>query len=238
MDTDESEATSPLHDRWMSLTANIEKGISEKWWDILKSKYTDPSRKYHTFSHLQNMFNHMDSHINEIQHKDAMSYAIFFHDLEYDIHSQENEEESIKHFKQFSEDSKLIQDHKLMEVVEALIMASKAHCTEEHKQEGMFGTEDMHYFLDFDVSILGAESADYKKYASQIAEEYAFLPSSKYKFMRSKVCIYNHTKHLDNVLVFSNERNMWKSEGVGSGSGRSRTSQLGSNNFHRVIKDA
>ncbi|KFM67350.1 hypothetical protein X975_15357, partial [Stegodyphus mimosarum] len=66
-------------------------------------------------------------------------------------------------------------------------MASKAHCTEEHKQEGMFGTEDIHYFLDFDVSILGAETADYKKYASQIAEEYTFLPSSKYKFMRSKV---------------------------------------------------
>lgn len=44
-----------------------------------------------------------------------------------------------------------------MNKVENLILASKTHCTEEHKCEGIYGRDDVHYFLDFDISILGSE---------------------------------------------------------------------------------
>lgn len=176
-----------LQSRWKKLTEGILDDVSEKWWNILKEKYSESTRKYHTCAHLQKMFHHMDLHVNDIQDSTAMSYAIFFHDFVYDVRSQENEEHSVKFFQDFAEDSGLNQNAELITKVEDLILASKTHCTEEHKSEGIYGKNDVHYFLDFDVSILGSEPSEYKEYASQICEEYNYLPPSKYNFLRSKV---------------------------------------------------
>lgn len=66
--------------RWSRLTEGILKDISEKWWNIIKDKYSEQIRKYHTCHHLQKMFNHMDVNLNDIQDPTAMSYAIFFHE--------------------------------------------------------------------------------------------------------------------------------------------------------------
>lgn len=181
------DAISNLQMRWAKLTKGVLEDVSEMWWNVVKEKYCEASRKYHTFSHLHKMFYHMDSHLNQVQNVIAMSYAIFFHDVVYDARSQENEEYSINLFKKFAEDSLLNEDTELVSTVEELILASKVHCTEEHKLEGVYGKEDVHYFLDFDLSILGTEPKEYKEYASQIAEEYDYLPTMKYNFLRSKV---------------------------------------------------
>lgn len=69
-----------LQSRWLKLTGGISKEVSEKWWNILKDKYSEPSRKYHTCSHIQKMFHHMDLHVNDIHDPNALSYAIFFHE--------------------------------------------------------------------------------------------------------------------------------------------------------------
>lgn len=181
------DVQSSLQTRWSKLDEGILQDIGEKWWNVVKEKYSEPSRKYHTFSHLWKMFRHMDSHLNELQDATAMSYAIYFHDIVYDARSQENEENSVKLFQEFAEDSGLNQNIELTSKVEELIMASKVHCTEEHKLEGVYGKEDIHYFLDLDLSILGSEPTEYKEYASQICEEYNYLPTMKYNFLRSKV---------------------------------------------------
>lgn len=179
--------SSDLQTRWSKLTEGILKDISEKWWNVIKDRYSEPVRKYHTLCHLQKMFHHMDLHLNDIQDSEAMSYAIFFHDIVYDGKSQENEEHSVKLFQEFAEDSGLNQNPELINKVENLILASKTHCTEEHKSEDIFGKDDIHYFLDFDISILASDPIEYKEYASQICEEYNFMSTMKYNFLRSKV---------------------------------------------------
>ncbi|XP_055952850.1 uncharacterized protein LOC129988615 isoform X2 [Argiope bruennichi] len=187
MSSDECGVNTYVYQKWLELTADVENSIKEKWWNTLKSHYSEDSRKYHTFFHLKHMFNHLESLNNEIQNKNAVSYAIFFHDAVYDARSQENEEQSIKLFNEFASESGISKKQELVSKVEELILALKAHCTEEHKTEGVFGKDDVHYFLDFDISILGSDPVEYKKYTQQIREEYSFLSKEKYNFLRSKV---------------------------------------------------
>ncbi|GFS88404.1 uncharacterized protein NPIL_89771 [Nephila pilipes] len=187
MASEESDIDTYIQQKWFDLNANVEKSIVEKWWNTLKSCYTGPNRKYHTFVHVKRMFIHMDSLINEIQNKDAVSYAIFFHDVAYDPRSQENEDQSVKIFNEFCTESEISKNQELVAKVEELILALKAHCTEEHKKEGLFGKDDVHYFLDFDMSVLGSDPDEYKKYTQQIREEYSFMTKSKYNNVRSKI---------------------------------------------------
>lgn len=76
----EDSTFSDLQSRWSNLTEGILKDVSEKWWNVIKERYSELHRKYHTLSHLRKMFYHMDTHTNEIQDPTAMSYAIFFHE--------------------------------------------------------------------------------------------------------------------------------------------------------------
>ncbi|GFV57925.1 uncharacterized protein TNCV_2801911 [Trichonephila clavipes] len=186
MVSEESDIDAYINQKWFNLNADLEKSVVEKWWNTLKSSYTRPHRKYHTFFHVKRMFTHMDSLINEIQNKDAVSYAIFFHDIAYDPRSQENEDRSVEIFNEFCTESELSKNEELVAKVKELILALKAHCTDEHKKEGLFGKDDLHYFLDFDMSVLGSDPAEYKKYTQQIREEYNFMPKSKYNSVRSK----------------------------------------------------
>ncbi|KAF8772057.1 hypothetical protein HNY73_019403 [Argiope bruennichi] len=105
MSSDECGVNTYVYQKWLELTADVENSIKEKWWNTLKSHYSEDSRKYHTFFHLKHMFNHLESLNNEIQNKNAVSYAIFFHDAVYDARSQENEEQSIKLFNEFASES-------------------------------------------------------------------------------------------------------------------------------------
>ncbi|GBN90248.1 hypothetical protein AVEN_119654-1 [Araneus ventricosus] len=102
MASDEADVKAYVHQKWLELAADVEASIKEKWWNTLKSCYAEDSRKYHTFLHLKRMFHHMESLSNEIQSKNAVSYAIFFHDAVYDARSQENEEQSIKLYNEFA----------------------------------------------------------------------------------------------------------------------------------------
>ncbi|UYV76447.1 hypothetical protein LAZ67_14000419 [Cordylochernes scorpioides] len=68
-----------------------------------------------------------------------------------------------------------------------LILETKTHSTEEHKDSHLFGTEDRHFFLDFDMEILGVAPEMYETYAAQIREEYSFLPEDIYVSLRTKV---------------------------------------------------
>ncbi|GFQ91849.1 uncharacterized protein TNCT_77072 [Trichonephila clavata] len=113
MVSEESDIDAYINQKWFNLNADLEKSVVEKWWNTLKSSYTRPHRKYHTFVHVKRMFTHMDSLINEIQNKDAVSYAIFFHDMAYDPRSQENEDRSVEIFNEFCTESELSKDSPL-----------------------------------------------------------------------------------------------------------------------------
>ena len=57
---------------------------------------------------------------------------------------------------------------------------------QEHDEENP-GTRDLHYFLDFDLSILGTNPVEYTIYAKQIRKEYIHVEENDYCERRAQV---------------------------------------------------
>nr|CAD7399023.1 unnamed protein product [Timema cristinae] len=74
----------------------------------------------------------------------------------------------------------------LHSTVLALLQAASTSSTEEHKTPGVFGTDDLHYFLDLDMAILGSSPEHYVEYTSIVRREYAFLSDNMYRSLRLK----------------------------------------------------
>ncbi|CAG0883952.1 unnamed protein product [Darwinula stevensoni] len=182
------EISSSLREKWDSLKSEISsEEIMDKWWNILLTHYEDESRHYHTFTHIHHLFQLMEEHDDKISNREAVSFAIFFHDIIYNPQAGDNEEQSADKFHLFAEEAGIEKDSALYKQVTELIRLTATHMTEEHTAEWTFGTEDKHYFLDMDMAVLGSSPEEYLKYAANICKEYAFLPQDAYQKLRAKV---------------------------------------------------
>uniref|UniRef100_A0A915I3U1 Protein BUD31 homolog n=1 Tax=Romanomermis culicivorax TaxID=13658 RepID=A0A915I3U1_ROMCU len=139
--------------------------IAEKrslWWRKLNDSYSEPHRFYHTLKHIHHMFNNYDLYKDNLTNRVACAYAIFFHDLIYDPkHSDNNEKCSAEEFMIFCKET-AVQDASL---IANLIEMTRSQCTEAHLQRGVYGCDDAHYLLDFDMATLGSsdEGAIYSR---------------------------------------------------------------------------
>lgn len=186
-DKEDSNLLEDLHQRWWKISDDINDETRSKWWTIIQNKYTEDCRKYHNITHIYKMFQHFDCHQKLISLPKAVAYAIFFHDLEYDPKAGDNEEKSAELFHQFSKETGIGEKSDFATQVTELILLTKTHITEAHKTSEVFGNEDKHFFLDFDVSILGSDDKEYDSYAKNIQQEYNFLPVATYNTLRAKV---------------------------------------------------
>lgn len=71
----------------------------------------------------------------------------------------------------------------------SLLQAHATHSTDEHKTGGMFGSEDNHYFLDIDMTPLGADPEEYALYSSKVQQEYGPMPANQYRTFRLRVSL-------------------------------------------------
>ena len=55
--------------------------LSQKWWKIICDNYSEPTRYYHTLSHLSDMLRHLDTTAKKLSNAEEVSMAIFFHEL-------------------------------------------------------------------------------------------------------------------------------------------------------------
>uniref|UniRef100_T1JP89 HD domain-containing protein n=1 Tax=Strigamia maritima TaxID=126957 RepID=T1JP89_STRMM len=179
--------SSDLKARWEVLTSSYSSEISEKWWLKLEEEYSQESRKYHNLQHIFQIFQHYDRCSSNLQSKDAVAFAVFFHDLTYNPKTSDNEEKSTEIFKNFAKDAQIPVESPLFVQVTDLILLTKTHLTDEHMEPGKTGCEDKHYFLDFDMAILGNSLEDYNVYSEQIRQEYNFLSDLMYNALRVKV---------------------------------------------------
>lgn len=165
-----------LKDRYFKLIeAHSDRG-RDLWFEI-EDAYSKKSRFYHNLSHLTTMFELRDAYQSALNNPIAIDFAIFYHDLIYNVRKPDNEERSAEIAK--IRMSNMSMDPSVIALCQDLILATKQHLQSANN--------DINYFLDFDLSILGADSETYMQYAANIRKEYDIFPTSLYRPERKKV---------------------------------------------------
>ena len=83
------------------------------------------------------------------------TYYLYFSVI-YEPKKGDNEEKSAELFTEFAKEIAMPEEDR--ELVIYWILQTKQHCTAEHHHESEHYTDE-HYFLDLDMSILGATSS-------------------------------------------------------------------------------
>ncbi len=152
--------------------------VNQYWSEILK-KYSSKSRHYHNLYHLYNMFNRVEDFKDEIFDLDVLKFSIWYHDIIYKSTRKDNEKKSADISEKRLKSLRI--NEKRLNFVKKLIVSTKNH------QIIIEGNTDNAIFLDLDLSILGTDWHNYKKYTESIRREYAIYPDFMYNNGRKKV---------------------------------------------------
>lgn len=171
----ETDDTAYLRVRWLSLLPESDGQIYPDAFNFIVRKYSERHRRYHTLRHVKSSLAEFDRVRSRIENPAAVEYAIWFHDIVYNILSGRNEERSAETAERIL--SGLGADKELITTVYRLILATK------HPAAPQSGDE--RYIADIDLSILGAESADYMQYEDEIRREYKIIPGFIYRRKRA-----------------------------------------------------
>lgn len=71
--------------RWETLMQKqrISNTISNKWYNVVSTRYTEPQRYYHTLDHIEELLELATKFSHLVHLQDNIEYSIWFH--EYDL---------------------------------------------------------------------------------------------------------------------------------------------------------
>jgi predicted metal-dependent HD superfamily phosphohydrolase len=168
-----------LHKIWKNLSLKyMSEDYSLKLWKEIVKKYSKRRRHYHNLEHI---FDIVNKYYFNFEHKlkrpDEVLFAIFYHDLIYDIGKDDNEVHSGVFMDARLKPTKLT-ENQLSFIFECI------HSTRNHK---MNLVQDVNYMLDFDMAILGQTWSEYSRYRKAVRKEYRIYPNCMYNAGRIKV---------------------------------------------------
>ena len=171
-----------LREEWTNLVSKYSEDQNQidKYWSEIERQYTGKSRYYHNLKHIEDILEQCRLNEDSINDIDALKFAIWYHDIKYDITRKDNEEKSAELAKiRMSEIGINLES---LQKCKELILATKSHDLNTFTYD-----EDFKWLLDFDLSILGREPAKYEIYRQQIRKEYWIYPTILYNRGRKKV---------------------------------------------------
>ena len=112
--------------------------------------------------------------------KDIVDFAVFYHDAIYNVLRKDNEERSAE-----------MAVERLTKIGVPEHTARDAgifiRATQSHQAPADFpAINDLRFFLDFDMSILGTERKAYRVYKENVRKEYRLIPAALYRPGRKK----------------------------------------------------
>jgi predicted metal-dependent HD superfamily phosphohydrolase len=158
--------------------------ITPAIWDELVALYSSPTRHYHGLKHVTSLLTLLSTHRRHFADPDAVEAAIWFHDAIYDARAKgpANEQQSAQ--LAASRLSSTIEPKRL-EWIRSAIEATATHALPQSL--GGREVEDVALFLDMDLSILGAEEAEFDEYEAAVRREYDFVDDGAWRTGRALV---------------------------------------------------
>jgi len=166
-------------------------GLAERLWKELELTYSASERFYHNLDHLRHLFAELEVVKAKIKNWDAQLFALFYHDAVYIPTNATNEEDSAglarKRLREIG-----VMPYTIDQCVD-IILATKNHSAQDN--------EEINYFLDADLSILGTDWPAYYNYSLSIREEYAVYPDNVY--IPGRIKVLEH--FLDMTAIFKTD---------------------------------
>ena len=111
-----------------------------------------------------------------MEYPDEVAFAIFYHDVIYNIGDSNNEEKSGREAVRVLKEMEVNQS--IINRIEKLILSTKSHEASTNEEKWM---------IDFDLGILGQSWEVYDGYSKSIRQEYKKTPKLLYRKGRKKV---------------------------------------------------
>ncbi len=168
-----------LEKRWKLLSSAYCTDASERdrIYSLLVGAYKAPGRFYHTPDHVRSLLEIVDDLGARPADRDALEFAVWFHDVVYDTHRRDNEARSAEVAREALR--RLGVPAGTIEAVCALVLATAGHDTD--------AVGDASLFIDADLAILGAAPKTYRAYSAAVRREYAWVPIDEYRAARADV---------------------------------------------------
>ena len=150
--------------------------------EALRTRYADPARAYHGQRHIDML---LALHAELRQHliaPDAVEAAIWYHDAIYLPLNSHNERDCAALLRA---DLHGLADPSLIETAATLVLATSSHAIPPGIAPAI--AADCAWFLDMDLSILGADPAIFAWYNAAIRIEYAAVPEAEWRARRPHV---------------------------------------------------
>jgi len=195
----DSQPQHSLHTVWNQLAGRYcsDHALIDRLFTEIKRKYTSSRRHYHNLQHIQALLAFSESYAGQLKDAEVVAFSIFYHDIIYNVLRKDNELRSaqlaIKRLQALS-----VPPEKT-EQVKRYIESTQTHAI----TASVTHTDDLQLFLDFDMSILGADWPAYEAYTRQIRREYRMYPDKVYYPGRKQFlqhCL--QTEHLFQTSVF------------------------------------
>lgn len=158
---------------WQELDAVPDPALLEE----LVACYSQPHRKYHTVSHIDECFAQFDLLRAEAKRPAEIELALWFHDAIYDVRRRDNELKSADWARAVATASGL--PVSVVDRIWSLVMVTR--------HDGFAVEPDEKILVDVDLSILGAPADRFDGYERQIREEYAWVPEIVFRAKRRKI---------------------------------------------------
>ncbi|WP_343565348.1 hypothetical protein [Sphingobacterium sp.] len=158
----------------------------ESCWNEIIASYSDQRRSYHTLIHLQHFSDQLNLCKDQLSDYPTAYLAMIYHDIVYFTMDGTNEEKSA--IVAAGHLNRLHYPADLISLCSEMILATKTHAGNS--------SSDINYFIDADMSILGADEGSYAKYAAGIRKEYG---DSIY-FDRGRKQILQHFLNMERIF--------------------------------------
>lgn len=156
--------------------------IGEALKTELAALYRQPGRHYHGLAHIEALLALAREHRAQLTDPEAIESAVWFHDAIYDSRRSDNEARSAALAAEKL--SPRAEPARLSRIV-TMIEATATHALPDLGGEA--ANRDAAFFLDMDLSILGAKRSVFDSYEAAVRREYGWVEDKAWRSGRAAV---------------------------------------------------